>query len=792
LIAGNQTARFDLLNRLLLDTDLVTLPNSRGENILLFLVQTVGRQLIEQRQYRPSRVRSSGAAARKHVTTADLEPEMPEHNLEPPRFSRRALERILSDWTAVKAMLLTGCKERKPNSSTDVLFEDQLYLNSQNGSSRLDKFTHCFLVKCSVEMLDSLLTTLIREMQCETVEGRRAEARRVAARFVRSVARIFVILNAEMTPQSSSKKRLSVNVSQPLMKCKRVFQALINVAIEELCETADSLIAPVRLGVARPTASFSLVSSNIDAIQGTEELFSIDPLPARSPSVDTLTHIGSGQAAAVSSFLSRPHTPIPASVRVDGLRQLRHVNVERLDEELVGPDAEMEVMESIVGDADHLDHQSEHDDHDHHSEHSDHDPNAADQEGGGESDMELDLLGESESDSDESTHSHNDNASIQRSAITAATAGSDAGVGSLPYFSDDEEDSGDSSSQDDKSDGGESDDNDADVGGLLEEQLERRTNTGGQRTLQAPHTMQWAVRQHDATAGPAASLNTSSTRPATTAVAAATTGSSGIIYIDPSSLRRTTTLPTVTAATNLPTNQDNPVTMSTTVSQLSRAFGVVIRQIADLLMMLQDYHALVPNLPRVLDITSNEIFDLQVYLEFHLKPTWDWLINVMDATEAQLRFGSVLSSVTNPAHPSHPLHASYIRNLRSAEQISRSEQHTLTTIDNSRRRTARMGIGSGGPAGAGGVTTVGVTNADGHSARRDFLTYALSLMRSHNDEHADNLPTLDIASLKHVAYVLDALVYYMRSGGGGDVDSLHDGAGMMLLPCSLGRTRTIT
>jgi len=51
------------------------------------------------------------------------------------------------------------------------------------------------------------------------------------------------------------------------------------------------------------------------------------------------------------------------------------------------------------------------------------------------------------------------------------------GVGSLPYFSDDDEDSGDSSSQDDKSEGDESEDNDGDFGGLLEEQLERRTTT---------------------------------------------------------------------------------------------------------------------------------------------------------------------------------------------------------------------------------------------------------------------------------------------------------------------------
>lgn len=36
-------------------------------------------------------------------------------------------------------------------------------------------------------------------------------------------------------------------------------------------------------------------------------------------------------------------------------------------------------------------------------------------------------------------------------------------------------------------------------------------------------------------------------------------------------------------------------------------------------------------------------------------------------------------------------------------------------------------------------------------------------MRSHNNEHSDSLPILDISALKHIAYVLDALIYYMRS-----------------------------
>lgn len=36
------------------------------------------------------------------------EPDMPDHDLEPPRFSRRAFERLLNDWPAVKGMIMSG------------------------------------------------------------------------------------------------------------------------------------------------------------------------------------------------------------------------------------------------------------------------------------------------------------------------------------------------------------------------------------------------------------------------------------------------------------------------------------------------------------------------------------------------------------------------------------------------------------------------------------------------------------------------------------------------------------
>ena len=57
-------------------------------------------------------------------------------------------------------------------------------------------------------------------------------------------------------------------------------QALINIAVEELCETANSLLAPVRHGVVRPTAPFNLTSTS-DFV-AVEELFSVEPLAPRS------------------------------------------------------------------------------------------------------------------------------------------------------------------------------------------------------------------------------------------------------------------------------------------------------------------------------------------------------------------------------------------------------------------------------------------------------------------------------------------------------------------------------
>merc|ERR1712226_852876 len=51
--------------------------------------------------------------------------------------------------------------------------------------------------------------------------------------------------------------------------------------------------------------------------------------------------------------------------------------------------------------------------------------------------------------------------------------------------------------------------------------------------------------------------------------------------------------------------------------------------------------------------------------------------------------------------------------------------------------------------------------------------YALSLMRAHNAEHSDSLPVIDVSAMKHIAYVFDALIYYMRSGTEAIGDANH-------------------
>ncbi|XP_018572709.1 E3 ubiquitin-protein ligase hyd isoform X3 [Anoplophora glabripennis] len=727
LIMGNQTVRYELLTRLVKETNLVCLPNSRGESILLFLVQTVGRQNQEQRQFRNSRPRTASSNSRNKTPSSDIESDMPEHDLEPPRFSRRALDCLLGDWKAVKSMIMSGTKD------TSDHFIDQPYVVGQTGTTLLDKFTHCFFVKCQM-VLDVLLETIIKEMK--NPDPKQSDyAVSVARRFVRSVVRIFVIFSIEMAPNSTKRRGLS-NHNLPLSKCKRVFQSLSKLSIEELCETADSLIAPVRLGVARPTAPFSLATSPNDILNGSEELFIVDPL---APSAAGGSRTTSNQSQDFP-FLAEAVRRAAGSAR-DLLNEINindnesmaidndDDNASEHEDTPADRDIPMAVRQASL------------------NENETQETPSDQQEGrlqGEESDPELDLLAETESDSDDN-HSNQDAASAQRSVQTGATAGSD--TGGMLLFPEDE--SGESSQQEEEeSEAGETDEQDTEDYTLTDEQLERRRShysnvTGhGQRSNLAPQNMQWAIRSREAGRSQGVRLP----------------NGSNLVFIDPSSLRRSTTGSTTVAASS------EPITMATTASCLARAFGIVVRQIADLLSLMPHVNQILTSSSTVMEITQDDIYNVQIYLEFRLKPTWDWLLTVMDATEAQLKFGASLTNSLDLTSPGYPLN----------HTGTTSGVGTGSTTVRSSHRAHAVSAGSGSSSGnriVGFTTNVESSRSrseresgDWHAARREFLSYCLSLMRAHNSEHLDSLPILDVSALRHVAYVFDALIYFMRSG----------------------------
>lgn len=190
-----------------------------------------------------------------------------------------------------------------------------------------------------------------------------------------------------------------------------------------------------------------------------------------------------------------------------------------------------------------------------------------------------------------------------------------------------------------------------------------------------------------------------------------------------------------------------------------------------------------------------KIKKIQIDMETRLKPTWDWMLTVMDATEAQLRFGASLTHSTDPSHPLHPLHPlnpsqPSTSNINNLSVPAGKDLYVLQFFDqtfNSNFFTAnyqpRRATTLESTQNTTGTNTriVGFSTAadnqrnfdrDGvaQSSRREFLTYALSLMRSHSSEHRDSLPVLDVTALRHIAYVLDGIIFYMRAGKENEVD----------------------
>lgn len=183
LVSGNQTARFELLGRLLSQTDLASRPNGKGEHLLHFLVRTEARQALERRQHRPSRkaAKAAGASA-AGAAAAHADSEMPDHDLEPPAFAAKAAEKLLSHWPALRSALALG--HAQPAAPATLISETDFYLTAQSGVANLDQLVNTLIGKCKsavslplVFLVSPALTTTDWGLSCWTPSSRRSSER---------------------------------------------------------------------------------------------------------------------------------------------------------------------------------------------------------------------------------------------------------------------------------------------------------------------------------------------------------------------------------------------------------------------------------------------------------------------------------------------------------------------------------------------------------------------------------------------------------------------------------------
>jgi E3 ubiquitin-protein ligase EDD1 len=239
------------------------------------------------------------------------------------------------------------------------------------------------------------------------------------------------------------------------------------------------------------------------------------------------------------------------------------------------------------------------------------------QDGGqeAESDNEFNFPeAETESDSDDNQSTQDAGRSVQ----TGATAGSDTGklihrsihfvrenegfcnvLGLSNFVLINEDDTGDSSQPDeDGSEDGDSDEQSTEEF-VLDDNLERRSTSGQPRSTLPPHSLHWAIRSREQ---------------ARTTNIHRLTGASSLVFIDPNAIRRS-------ASANAVAAQESP-TMATTSSSLARAFGIVLRQISELVAILAwKFSCPTSTNYQNCDVTYQEAVQLQVinYLNNSLK-----------------------------------------------------------------------------------------------------------------------------------------------------------------------------
>ena len=168
-------------------------------------------------------------------------------------------------------------------------------------------------------------------------------------------------------------------------------------------------------------------------------------------------------------------------------------------------------------------------------------------------------------------------------------------------------------------------------------------------------------------------------------------------------------------------------------------------------------------------------------MDSQMERTWQWLFVALDSLEAQLATGVRVSSAN----------AALMQSSRAQDQAGASGAGAAGAAS-SQAGVISMQAGSDGMlrrSGRGLVSRsrhrVAELDEDGNprpaasaasssaAAAPSFRHYLLSLMRGHSGEHGDTLPAIDIARCRHLAFALDAFMYYIKRWHPQSADAAH-------------------
>ena len=137
----------------------------------------------------------------------------------------------------------------------------------------------------------------------------------------------------------------------------------------------------------------------------------------------------------------------------------------------------------------------------------------------------------------------------------------------------------------------------------------------------------------------------------------------------------------------------------------------------------------------------------------------------MDSFESQLRFGMTLSNLRHNENDTTFHGNRFLKNLidRAQSELKKKSNNTLSNRSNANSITGKHEISMLISRKMNQNFFCFLENKSVNH-RLEFLNYSLSLMRS-SHEHGDQEPTVDVLSYKHLAYLVDAFIYYFRESG---------------------------